>query len=71
MTIALYSTKLQIKIDSTKFKVNYLQKNLRLTPKLPSSMLEEPLFFLLSTDFPDLTETETRARTPPMRSKNP
>ena len=35
MTIALYSTKLQIKIDSTKFKVNYLQKNLRLTPKLP------------------------------------
>ena len=35
MTIALYSTKLQIKIDSTKFKVNYLQKKLQLTPKLP------------------------------------
>ena len=32
-------------------------------------MLEEPLFFLLSTDFPDLTEPETSARTPPMRSK--
>ncbi|MGM9866766.1 MAG: hypothetical protein ACI303_02745 [Lepagella sp.] len=35
-----------------------------------SSMLEEPLFFLLSTDFPDLTEAKTTARTPPMRSKN-
>ena len=33
-------------------------------------MLEESLFFLLSTDFPDLTEPETTARTPPMRSKN-
>ena len=33
-------------------------------------MLEEPLFFLLSTDFPDLTEAETRASTTPMRSKN-
>ena len=32
-------------------------------------MLEEPLFFLLSTDFPDLTETETTARTTPMRSQ--
>ena len=26
--------------------------------------------FLLSTDYPDLTEAETRARTSPMRSKN-
>ena len=36
-------------------------------------MLEEPLFFifyfLLSTDYTDLTETKTRARTSPMRSK--
>ena len=32
-------------------------------------MLEEPFFFLLSTDFPDLTEAKTSARTPPMRSK--
>ena len=26
--------------------------------------------FLLSTDYPDLTEAETRARTTPMRSKD-
>ena len=26
--------------------------------------------FLLSTDYTDLTEAETSARTPPMRSKN-
>ena len=32
-------------------------------------MLEEPLFFLLSTDLPDLTEAKTSARTSPMRSK--
>ena len=32
-------------------------------------MLEEHLFFLLSTDYPDLTEAKTSARTSPMRSK--
>ena len=33
-------------------------------------LCERQDFFLLSTDLPDLTEAETRARTTPMRSQN-
>ena len=35
-----------------------------------ASLCERQDSFLLSTDFPDLTEAKTNARTPPMRSKN-